>query len=193
MESSRSRPGYQPISIADDRLRKLITILYLLWLLDVLPLRHIERWIKRLTQLFKSGKRHTDRNLASLQQLLAITELAGRPVSGAISTLARYHQDPHLRHQLLFARNEMEQGNDTWRSLADAQLINDQEYQALALTESTAIRAWQLQRFADHRLEQLHESQLRDRKVLQTLAIFFMGAIVLSVAYYGFNTLLVLM
>ena len=70
--------------------------------------------------------------IVELYRLLAVAVEAGRPITGALSTLARYHFNPRLRHRLLFARNEVEQGTDVWQGLAASRLLNSAEADALS-------------------------------------------------------------
>jgi len=85
---------------------------------------------------------------ANLLNLLAIAQQAGRPLSGTLSTLARYHYDSMIRHKLLFVRNEVEQGADLWTSLTQARLLSPVE--SRALTKSTAAKStvWTLRHLA---------------------------------------------
>ena len=78
------------------------------------------------------------RSAEVLQRLGAVTA-GGRPLPSALSTLARYHFDPAIRHKLLFARNEVEQGADLWQSLATVRLVNPAE----ATVMEVATRSWQ--------------------------------------------------
>ncbi|MEM8864434.1 MAG: type II secretion system F family protein [Planctomycetota bacterium] len=79
---------------------------------------------------------------------------SGRPLPGAISTLARYHYDPALRHKLLFVRNELELGAELWPTLQSAGLITQPEATALDAADQTATRGWTLAAIGDARLSQ---------------------------------------
>ena len=106
--------------------------------------------------VFKSGRtrryfrrNHSSRLLrpilqlrsANLLMLLAVALKAGRPMPGAVSTLARYHFDRTIRNKLLFVRNEIEQGADLWASLAETRLLSNDESQAIAIAPTTESRA----------------------------------------------------
>jgi type IV pilus assembly protein PilC len=115
---------------------------------------------------------------ADVLQKLAITTGAGRPIPGAISTLARYHFDPVLRRKLLYVRNEVEQGADVWQSMAASGLLRPSEERLLETAERVGNRPWVLAQLAGvkwrraaRRLERL--SQL----LLPALAIVFGGAV----------------
>ncbi|MCH7753250.1 MAG: type II secretion system F family protein, partial [Planctomycetes bacterium] len=85
---------------------------------------------------------------ADLLDMLSVTLRSGRPLAGALSTLARHHFDSFIRHKLLFVRNEVEQGADVWHSMATARLITPAEAQALESSTSVDSRAWTLVRLA---------------------------------------------
>jgi type II secretory pathway component PulF len=89
-----------------------------------------------------------DKSSADLLRKIAIATNAGRPVPGALSTLARYHFDPTIRHKLLFVRNEIEQGADLWESMGVAELINHADVRALNLAERIGNRSWVLTQLA---------------------------------------------
>jgi type IV pilus assembly protein PilC len=115
---------------------------------------------------------------ADVLQKLAITTGAGRPIPGAISTLARYHFDPVLRRKLLYVRNEVEQGADVWQSMAASGLLRPSEERLLETAERVGNRPWVLAQLAGvkwrraaRRLERM--SQL----LLPALAIVFGGAV----------------
>jgi type II secretory pathway component PulF len=86
--------------------------------------------------------------MADVLQKLSVATQAGRPISAALSTLARYHFDPTLRHQLLFIRNEMEQGADIWQSMAKLGLLTAPETQALETAERVGNQPWVLNQLA---------------------------------------------
>lgn len=81
---------------------------------------------------------------AEVLQNLGVALRAGRPIPGALSTLARYHFDPDVRHKLLFVRNEVEQGEDVWRSLTNVGLLAPAEVRLLDAAERVGNRPWAL-------------------------------------------------
>jgi type II secretory pathway component PulF len=81
-------------------------------------------------------------------QMLAVSSGSGRPLSGALSTLARYHFDPVLRQRLLFARNEVEQGIDVWQSLAAAGLLTREQSHAIGTGQRLGNQPWVLAQLA---------------------------------------------
>ncbi len=160
------------------------------WFLLVIPLLVIA-WLI----LSQTSRRFFNRNISSrilrpiaqlrianVLSLLAVNSRAGRPLAGALSTLARYHFDPKLRHKLLFVRNEMEQGADPWESMSAARLITDEEATALTKASSADTRAWTLDRLAD-----LKRSRVESRidffvSLLQPAVTLLVAALVLFVA-----------
>jgi type II secretory pathway component PulF len=85
---------------------------------------------------------------ADVLEKLSLASAAGRPVPGALSTLARYHFDLRIRRDLLFARNEVEQGADVWPTLAAAGLLTTQEEWLLDVAERNGNRSWALTKLA---------------------------------------------
>lgn len=119
---------------------------------------------------------------ADLLDLLSVTVSAGRPLSGALSTLARYHFDTFVRGKLLFVRNEVEQGADAWNSMATARLLTPAEARALESSPSGESRAWSMRELA-----QVKRSHVARRielyvSILQPVLILLLGGLVLFVA-----------
>ena len=119
---------------------------------------------------------------AELMDMLAAIVETGRPLAGALSTLARYHFDPRVRRKLLFVRNELEQGADLWQTMAQTRLITSQEANAIERATSSESRAWTLNRLAQQRYGHIAGKIEALRITLQIAAILFAGAIVLFVA-----------
>jgi type IV pilus assembly protein PilC len=86
--------------------------------------------------------------MADVLQKLSVATQAGRPIAGALSTLARYHFDPTLRHQLLVVRNELEHGVDIWQSMGKLGLLTEPEIQVLETAERVGNRPWVLHQLA---------------------------------------------
>jgi type IV pilus assembly protein PilC len=85
---------------------------------------------------------------ADLLRKLSLVTRAGRPLTGAISTLARYHFDPSMRRKLLFVRNEVEHGADPWQIMRAERLIDEREAAALATADRLGNRPWVLRELA---------------------------------------------
>jgi general secretion pathway protein F len=119
---------------------------------------------------------------ANVLSLLAGNTRAGRPVAGALSTLARYHFDEKIRHKLLFVRNEVEQGTDVWQSMAAARLISPAEAHALEKASSADSRAWTIDRLAALKRGRVERRIDTYVSLLQPAVILLMAAAVLFIA-----------
>lgn len=128
-----------------------------------------------------------------LFRLLATAVDAGRPLPGAISTLARYHFDKHVRLKLLYARNEIEQGVDIWTGLADARLLTADESEALQRASSNEVRSWMLQQLANWKLALLQRRTSTWLTFLHPALVLLFAGIVLLMCFaiFGFLTYLI--
>lgn len=115
--------------------------------LFVILRRPIMRTLNRTyaSRLFGSVTRM---RIAQVLRLLASSEQAGRPTGSALSTLARYHFDSNIRRKLLFARNEVEQGESAWESLRLAGLLRAPEAASITRASPSTSRAWLMRRLA---------------------------------------------
>lgn len=129
------------------------------------------------------------RHVADVLQLLAAAASAGRPLPGALSTLARYHFDPTIRGQLLFARNEVEQGSDVWESLAAASLLAPPEVRLLKTAERIGNRPWILKKIASAKRNRLAAKSERAAELLLPAVLLVLGALVLWQALAIFQPL----
>ena len=120
-----------------------------------------------------------DLRAADLLQKLSIANEAGRPIPGALSTLARYHFDPVIRHKLLFVRNEVEQGADAWQSMAIVGLLTPPEKRVLLAADRIGNRPWALAQLAigKRRKTMLRLERLSD--LLLPILVALMGVFVL--------------
>lgn len=114
---------------------------------------------------------------ADLLRKLAIAVGAGRPISGALSTLARYHFDSSIRNKLLFVRNEMEQGANLWQSMCDVDLMTRPEVRVMNLAEQVDNRPWALEQLA-------HGKSLRATRYLERASQLLLPALVLLVGLF---------
>jgi MSHA biogenesis protein MshG len=162
-----------------------LAILAVCWLVFTSwPGRRLRRGI--LGRLFRSLR---ELRIADVLQQLSVAAEAGRPVAGAISTLARYHFDPVLRNQLLFIRNEMEQGADTWQSMAAVGMLNPSEVRVLASSERLGNRPWALRQLGLHKRRQITRRLARWSELVLPLVIILMGGFVLFQALGVFGPL----
>lgn len=155
-------------------------VLLLIW---ALPVRRWLRWV------FNSriGWINQVRS-AELLRLLAVASESGRPLAGALSTLARYHFDPGVRARLLLARNEVEQGAGVWQSLHDARVLSSTQAEALSTATSDGSRIWLLRSFSDQQRELAQASAQAAARRLQTGVILAIAGLLslLSIACFQF-------
>ena len=122
----------------------LLILLLFLWLAKSQAMRRffrrriLSRMLKPVAQL----------RAANLLSLLAVTQENGRPLPGAISTLARYHYDSLIRRKLLFVRNEIEQGSELWSSMAKVRLLSTAEARALESAADAGALPWTMRKLA---------------------------------------------
>jgi type II secretory pathway component PulF len=148
-------------------------VVCLLSMLFASPGRLLRRAARRLFRPF------SDLRLADLLRKLAIATGAGRPIAGALSTLARYHFDAAIRHKLLFVRNEMEQGADLWQSMNDVDLITSHEVRVMDMAERVGNRSWALTQLAYGKSRRATRRLERSSQVLLPVVVLLMGAFVL--------------
>lgn len=128
------------------------------------------------------SKRVAQLRVAQLLRLLAMSSQAGRPLTGAISTLGQRHFDSNVRAKLLFARNEVEQGVAFWESLSSANLLTQQESTAIANSTSPELQTWLLERLAQHKEDVVYQRRLLMVNLLQPVLTILFGMIVLWIA-----------
>lgn len=114
---------------------------------------------------------------AEILQKLSVATRAGRPIPGALSTLARYHFDPVIRHKLLFVRNELEQGADVWLSMTAVGLLTPPEVALMKSAERVGNRSWILKQLADSK-------KRRTSRRLEKMADVFLPVMVLLIASF---------
>lgn len=167
----------------------LIAVVILGWLLTAGQTR---RFLRRssIGRLFPNVARVRS---VEFLRLLASAIDAGRPLPGALSTLARYHFDRGLREKLLYARNEVEQGQDVWVSLADAKLLTKKESAALSSAPTSEVRSWTLRQLATWKMATLQRQVLWALEILHPAIVLAYAAIVLwsCLAIFGFLTHLI--
>lgn len=120
---------------------------------------------------------------ADLLGMLALAKQQGRPLAGAISTLARYHYNQRVRTQLLYVRNEIEQGAEVWPSMTRAGLISAAESNALLTAPDEAARLWSMQQLADLRRRRVAERLEMLIDLLHPCVVLLLAGLVLFVAF----------
>jgi type II secretory pathway component PulF len=112
---------------------------------------------------------------ADVLKKLGLATAEGRPIPSALSTLARYHFVPDVRHKLLFVRNEVELGAETWNSMAAVGLLSPPELRLLKTAERIGNRPWVLKQLAAVK-------ERRTRFRLERAAMLMLPAVVLLLA-----------
>lgn len=120
-----------------------------------------------------------DRRASDVIENLGVAAESGRPISGALSTLARYHFHPAMRTKLLFVRNEVEQGAEVWTSLANAGVLNSAEARLLDSADRLGNRAWALKRIASTKRSRIARRLDRASQWLLPAIVLIFGAFVL--------------
>ena len=110
---------------------------------------YYSRPIRKCVNGLFSERGGTDSQQAEILRMLSTACEAGRPIESAISTLGRYHYDAKTRQELLWVRNEIEQGRDAWESLGESSLMKLSESQGVASLDDGPVRVWALQALAD--------------------------------------------
>jgi len=146
--------------------------------------RCVRRNASAWTSLFQSRAK-----APSILRVLAIACDSDRPVSGVMSTLAKYHYDRSTRQRLLLARNEMEQGETEWTSLVKANLLTVPEAELLRLAPNQKSLAWVLDHLASSK-----EVAIRNRKMLlqafvHPIVMILIGLFVLWICVAFFSTI----
>ena len=104
---------------------------------------------------------------------------AGRPLTSALSTLARYYFDPTMRHKLLFVRNEVEQGAEVWQSLNHAGLLTAPEVRVLHAAERVGNRPWVLEQLVLGKRRRTTQQLERASEFLMPVIVVGVGCFVL--------------
>lgn len=127
---------------------------------------------------------------ADLLEQLSVATGAGRPLTGALSTLARYHFDPAMRRKLLFIRNEVEQGVEMWQSMTAAGILAPSEGALLRTADRVGNRAWVLRTLAAGKRRRTHRWLQRLSDLLLPAATLVIGACVLFESAAIFSALI---
>jgi protein transport protein HofC len=127
---------------------------------------------------------------ADVLQKLALAIGAGRPLPGALSTLARYHYDPSIRSDLLYVRNEVEQGADVWSSLAGVRLLTAAEAQLVAASGPVGNQPWILRQLAEVRRRRTTRRSQRASELVMPAIVFLLAALVVFQALTVFQPLM---
>ena len=127
-----------------------------------------------------------DMRSADVLQSLSVVSKAGRPIPGAISTLARYHHDPGLRQKLLFVRNELEQGADLWATLRNVKLLTPAEVALMEASEKVGNRPWAMGQLATCKRRRMRRRLELLDQLVEPAAILLLGGVVFTLVLGGF-------
>lgn len=114
-----------------------------------------------------------------LQSLSVVTE-AGRPIAGAISTLARYHHDPTLRQKLLFVCNEVEHGADLWATLQAVKLLTPAEVALMQASEKVGNRPWVMAQLAGCKRRRMRRRQELLGQLIEPVMVLLVAGVVFT-------------
>jgi len=159
---------------------------------SLLVLLGCSRWIRNVLRtriLPYRGSWSTQSATSAILRMLAVNTASGKPIAGALSTLAKYHTHPIVRQRLLLARNEVEQGADPWNGLKVAKLLSAKEVEAVLAASGNTSKAWVLRQLS--RVKEQQKLDLSDRMgtwVHPILALAF-GCLVGWMAYSLFGSL----
>jgi type IV pilus assembly protein PilC len=151
-------------------------ILLVVMLLSILftgPGRFARQSLSRMFGFIRGSR------MANVLRLIAIASDAGRPIAGALSTLARYHYDATIRSKLLYVRNELEQGAELWPTMGAAGLLADPDVRALNLAERVGNRSWVLAQLAYGKNRGARLQLDRISQLLLPAAVLLLGSFVL--------------
>ena len=126
---------------------------------------------------------------ADVLQKIGVAAAAGRPIPSALSTLARYHFDPTTRHELLFVRNEVEQGADVWPSLAAVKMLTPAEVELLHSGGRIGNQAWILQQLAAGKKLRTAQRLERLSELAVPAVVFVLAGFVVFMAFSVFHPL----
>ena len=124
-----------------------------------------------------------DRYSPSVLRSLAVTTRSQRPVASALSAMARFHFDARTRQQLLLARNEIEQGENDWTSLARTGLISHKEAMSLESLDDLDVRSWAMKQLAAQREQKRCDRGYWAWEIVHPIVILLTGAIVAWIGY----------
>lgn len=134
------------------------------------------RWLPRLS---RSAARL---GVAYLLDMLATAVRKGRPLHATVSTLARYHYDSRIRQQLLYVRNEVEQGADIWSTTRQCGLLDEAEVDAIRHTTTSASLAWTIEQLAATRRQRVAERLETQLDLLHPAMVLVLALFVMLLA-----------
>jgi type II secretory pathway component PulF len=117
-------------------------------------------------------------HMADVMRNLAIVVQAGRPLPGAVSTLARFHYDPVIKRRLLYVRNELEHGADLWNSMREVGLLSGEDADMLEASRVAGNQAWALNQIAKRKTSRAERRIGLMLELVRPILLIGAGAIV---------------
>jgi len=122
-----------------------------------------------------------DTRSADILQSLSTVSEAGRPILGAISTLARYHHDPTLRQKLLFVCSEVEHGADLWATLGTVKLLTSAEVTLMEVSEKVGNRPWAMAQLATSKRHRIRRRLELLGQMAEPVTVLLLGGAVFTI------------
>ncbi len=159
-----------------------VAILFLIWILCT---EKAGRTVRRALLRPWFDMRSVD-----LLQSLSVVAEAGRPIVGAISTLARYHHDPTLRQKLLFVRNEVEHGTDLWSALRDVKLLTPAEVALMEVSQKVGNCPWAMAQLAASKRRRIQRRLRLLAQLAEPASVLVLAAVVFAFCLGVFGPLI---
>lgn len=137
----------------------------------------IINWIRRYGLSYVS-RPLVDLTSADLLSNLAVASAAGRPLDGAISTLARYHHSVSFRNKLCYLRNELEQGATLWPTMRGIKLINGVEVDLLEASGRAGNESWAVDQIARSKTAAANSRVDRIIEIAGPIMVILLGLVV---------------
>jgi hypothetical protein len=103
--------------------------------------------------------------------------------------MARYHYDPAFRPRLLYVRNELEQGTDSWSGMQSVGMLTPSEAQLLVTADRAGNTPWALRQVASQKEAVALRRHAVAVEVLRIGMVLVLGAIVLWFAWGTWSAL----
>jgi type II secretory pathway component PulF len=160
-------------------------LILVLWLITTSWSFRLRRLIRTI---FRMPTGRLDESKESVLRLLGMTTNQGRPVIGALSTMAKYQANSVMRSKLLVARNEIEHGVDAWDALKSVGLLNSDQADALK-GESSISQSWILSAYARCVVVKREARERLATALIHPIMVLAVGWVVLVVCLYVFGLL----
>ena len=160
-------------------------LILVLWLITTNWSFRFRRWLRTI---FRMPMGQVAESKESVLRLLGMTTQQGRPVIGALSTMAKYQANSAMRSKLLVARNEIEQGVDAWDALRTVGLLNPDQADALK-GESSVSQSWILSTYARCVAVRRESRERLVTALVHPIMVLAVGWVVLVLCLYVFGLL----